>query len=91
MDVYGPELCGAGGEVTFSEVVKPSDAAGFFSIGVKAAPGVTDANSDIVRNVAKVSGGGLYLEGGAEARIVEIRGVDTRIIGNTAGESSDVW
>ena len=34
-DVYGPELCGESGEVVFPEVKKPSDAAGFFSIGVK--------------------------------------------------------
>ena len=35
-DVYGPELCGAEGEVTFPEVEKPSDAAGFFSIEARA-------------------------------------------------------
>ena len=91
LDVYGPELCGAGGEVTFSEVVKPSDAAGFFSIGARAAPVVTGANSDFVANHAVKMAGGLYLEGEAEDRIVEIRGIDTRIIGNTAGESSDAW
>ena len=33
-------LCGADKEVKFDGVVKPSDAAGFFSIGVKEAPGV---------------------------------------------------
>ena len=32
---YGPELCGLSGEVTFEKVAKPSDAAGFFSIGAK--------------------------------------------------------
>ena len=49
-------------------------------------------STDIERNVAKVSGGGLYLEGGAEDRILEIRGVDMRIVGNVAGDpSSDVF
>ena len=33
-------LCEPNKPVTFSEVVKPSDAAGFFSIGVKETPGV---------------------------------------------------
>ena len=37
---YGPKLSGVSGEVTFPEVVKPSDAAGFFSIGAKETPGV---------------------------------------------------
>ena len=40
VDVYGPRLCGTDGEVEFSGVVKPSDAAGFFSVGVMLAPGV---------------------------------------------------
>lgn len=31
---YGPELCDAKGKASFSAVKKPSDAAGFFSIGV---------------------------------------------------------
>ena len=46
LDVYGPELCGAGGEVTFSEVVKPSDEAGFFSIGVLEIPTVYIPGTD---------------------------------------------
>ena len=46
---YGPELSGVSGEVTFPEVVKPSDSAGFFSIGVKEAPGVTPSDSIIVK------------------------------------------
>ena len=33
-------LCGQGSDMVFSGVVKPSDAAGFFSIGVKETPGV---------------------------------------------------
>ena len=33
-------LCGTDGDVEFEGVVKPSDAAGFFSIGVKEVPGV---------------------------------------------------
>ena len=33
---YGPVLCGAEGEVSFPEVEKPSDAAGFFSIEARA-------------------------------------------------------
>lgn len=32
--IYGPGLCGADGKVSFPEVKKPSDAAGFFSISV---------------------------------------------------------
>ena len=39
LDVYGPELSGVSGEVTFPEVQKPSDAAGFFTIGVSATKG----------------------------------------------------
>ena len=38
--IYGPVLCGSGKDVEFSGVVKPSDAAGFFSVGVLLAPGV---------------------------------------------------
>ena len=41
---YGPELCGLSGEVTFEKVAKPSDAAGFFSVGVKETPGVQPSN-----------------------------------------------
>lgn len=37
-------LCEPGKPVKFSEVVKPSDAAGFFSIGVKEATGVTPSD-----------------------------------------------
>ena len=33
-------LCGSNGDVEFSGVTKPSDAAGFFSIGVEVTPGV---------------------------------------------------
>ena len=45
VDKYGRNvLCGTGGEMTFSGVTKPSDAAGFFSIGVKEAPGVDPAD-----------------------------------------------
>ena len=50
---------------------------------------ITVTASDFVANHAVKMAGGLYLEGGAEDRIVEIRGIDTRIIGNTAGVSSD--
>ena len=50
---------------------------------------ITVTDSDFVANHAMKVAGGLYLEGGAEDRIVEIRGIDTRIIGNTAGVSSD--
>ena len=87
-------LCEPNKPVTFSEVVKPSDAAGFFSIGARAAPGVTDgsvADCRATTSNLQVVVGGLYLKGGAEDRIVEIRGIDTRIIGNTAGELSDAW
>ena len=37
-------LCGPGKDVEFSGVVKPSDAAGFFSVGVKETPGVQPSN-----------------------------------------------
>ena len=37
--VYGPELCNAEGKVEFPAVAKPSDAAGFFTIGVSATKG----------------------------------------------------
>ena len=80
-------LCEPGEPVTFSGVVKPSDAAGFFSIGVMVAPGVAGADSDFVANHAVKEADGLYLEGGAEDRIVEIRGIGTPIIGNTV----DPW
>lgn len=36
---YGPELCNAEGKVEFPAVAKPSDAAGFFTIGVSATKG----------------------------------------------------
>ena len=38
--IYGAILCGTDGEVEFSGVVKPSDAAGFFSIGAGTIPDV---------------------------------------------------
>lgn len=38
--VYGPELSGVSGEVTFPQVKKPSDVAGFFSIGARETPAV---------------------------------------------------
>ena len=37
-------LCGADAKVTFPEVKKPSDAAGFFRVGVRDAPGVTPSD-----------------------------------------------
>ena len=36
--IYGAILCGTDGEVEFDGVAKPSDAAGFFTIGVKETP-----------------------------------------------------
>ena len=42
-------LCGPGKDVEFSGVVKPSDAAGFFSIGVKDAPGVMPSDRPHVK------------------------------------------
>ena len=39
-------LCGTDGDVEFSGVVKPSDTAGFFSIGVKETPGVMPSDAD---------------------------------------------
>ena len=47
LDVYGPELCGAEGDVTFPEVKKPSDVAGFFSIGVKETPDVNPSDAPL--------------------------------------------
>ena len=44
--VYGPELSGVSGEVTFPEVKKPSDVAGFFTIGVLDAPTVYVAGAN---------------------------------------------
>ena len=41
---YGPELSGVSGEVTFPQVKTPSDAAGFFSIGVREVPGDTPSD-----------------------------------------------
>ena len=38
-------LCGTDGDVEFSGVVKPSDAAGFFTIGVKETPGVQPSDT----------------------------------------------
>ena len=35
VDVYGPVLCDPDKPVTFEAVEKPSETAGFFSIGVK--------------------------------------------------------
>ena len=37
--IYGSVLCGTDEEVRFSGVVKPSDAAGFFTTGVSATKG----------------------------------------------------
>ena len=42
-------LCGTDEEVTFSGVTKPSDAAGFFSIGVKETGGVTPSDRPTVK------------------------------------------
>ena len=42
-------LCGAEGKIVFPSVKKPSEAAGFFTIGVKEAPGVTPSDSIIVK------------------------------------------
>ena len=51
---------------------------------------VVGGDGDGGNHAVKVAGD-QYLEGGAEDRIVEIGGIDTRIIGNTAGELSDAW
>ena len=84
-------LCEPNKPVTFSEVVKPSDAAGFFTIGVSATRQLV---SDTVRNVAREVGGGLYLgddEIELDQGFVVIKGTDVRFVGNTVGELSDAW
>ena len=40
-------LCGADAKVVFPEVKKPSDAAGFFSVGVKETPGITPPDGSL--------------------------------------------
>ena len=44
--IYGAILCGTDGEVEFDGVAKPSDAAGFFTIGVKETPDVRPSDSE---------------------------------------------
>ena len=48
----------------------------------------TVASSDIVANHAVQVAGGLYLDGGAEDQVVRIDGIDTRVLGNTSGNTS---
>lgn len=48
-------LCGMDGDMEFSGVVKPSDAAGFFSIGAKEAPGVQPSDREELEPPARMS------------------------------------
>ena len=43
--IYGAILCGTDGEVEFDGGAKPSDAAGFFTIGAKEIPGVAPSDA----------------------------------------------
>lgn len=62
---------------------------GIYVFGVGPTNFVSVTESDIVANHAVQVAGGLYLDGGAEDQVVRIDGIDTRVLGNTSGETSE--
>ena len=74
---------------TFSGNEAGVSGGGGYIFGVGPTNFTSIANSDFVANHAVQVAGGLYLDGGSEDQLVEVRGIDTRILGNTAGKSND--
>ena len=62
---------------------------GIYVFGVGPTNFVSVTGSDIVANHAVQVAGGLYLDGGAEDQVVRIDGIDTRVLGNTSGGTSE--